>query len=175
VADGSETAAPKRDVRLSAHRRAEQFAAAIYGTIVAAGVLAVSSAAADDGSDALETAVYMVATVVVLWLAHAWAHTLGDRAVSEHEARELRQVLVHDLPLALSVLPALAALALASLFGASDERAIDAAIWVCAIVLGAAGAGIARREGASTLNVIGSAAGTAALGMVLVVLKAVVH
>ena len=62
-----------------AHDRVERLAGAIYGTIVVAGVLAATEY--DDDPEVLETGAYALATVVVFWLAHAWAQTLGRRLV----------------------------------------------------------------------------------------------
>jgi hypothetical protein len=156
-----------------AHERVERLAGAIYGTIVVAGVLA--AAEYDDKPDVLETGAYALATVVVFWLAHAWAQTLGRRLVGVGPSgRTLRHSLARDWPLVQSAAPPLAAMALAALVGASDETAIDIAFWVCVASLTAWGAVVARREEASIARTITTAAGCGALGLVLVLLKEVV-
>ena len=60
-------------------RQVERMAGAIYGTILVAGVLAASS---DAGADVADTAVYVFATVLVFWLAHAWADSLARRVTA---------------------------------------------------------------------------------------------
>lgn len=156
-----------------AHDRVERLAGAIYGTIVVAGVLAATEY--DDDPEVLETGAYALATVVVFWLAHAWAQTLGRRLVGVGPSRgKLRHSLARDWPLVQSALPPLAAMAIAALLGASDETAIEIAFWVCVVSLAAWGAVVARREQASIARTIITAAGCGALGLVLVVLKELV-
>lgn len=156
----------------SAEERAQRLSGTVIGTIVAAGVLAVS--AADEQPDVLDAGLYCLATVFVFWLAHAWAHSLGRRAANDPD-HGLVAGLRHELPVLESVVPPLAALAIASALGDSDENAITIAAWVCVAELGLFGAGIARREGASGLRVASTAAGCAALGLAMIALKAVVH
>jgi hypothetical protein len=155
------------------HERAERLAGAIYGTIVVAGVLAATEY--DEQPEALDTGIYALCTVVVLWVAHAWAQTLGRRMVGGGPLRHaLRHSLVRDWALVQSALPALAAMALAGLLGASDETAINIGFWVCVASLGAWGAIVAQREHASTARTVTAALGCAMLGLVLVALKELV-
>jgi hypothetical protein len=156
-----------------AHDRVERLAGAIYGTIVVAGVLASSEY--DDHPEALDTGSYALATVIVFWLAHAWAQTLGRRIVGRGSTTQaLRHSLARDWPLVQSALPPLAAMALAMLFGAADETAIDIAFWVCVASLGAWGAVVAHREQASAARTLTTAMGCALLGLLLVGLKELV-
>ena len=57
------------------HGPRERIAGAVYGTIVVLGVLAAGSDSAS--IDAWELDVLMVATVLVLWVAHVYAHALA--------------------------------------------------------------------------------------------------
>ena len=156
-----------------AHERVERLAGAVYGTIVVAGVLA--STEYDDDPEAFQAGVYALATVVVFWLAHAWAQTLGRRVVGAAPwGGALRHSLVRDWPLVESALASLAAMALAMLFGASDETAIDIGFWICVASLGAWGAIVSHRERASRARTAMTALGCAALGLLLVVLKELV-
>ena len=152
--------------------RAQRLSGTIVGTIVAAGVLAVSGAG--EQPDAFEAGLYMVATVFVFWLAHGWAHGLGRREAG-HVEHGMRIGLRHELPVLESVVPPGLALAIASALGATDESAITIATWACVAELGLVGAGIARREGESALRVASTAAGCAALGAAMIALKAFVH
>lgn len=155
------------------HDRAERLAGAIYGTIVVAGVLAASDY--DEQPEAFDTGVYALCTVLVLWVAHAWAQTLGRRFVGGGGLRHaLRHSLRRDWPLVQTALPPLGATALARLFGASDETAISIGFWVCLASLGAWGAIIAHRERATTARTVGAALMSAMLGLALVVLKELV-
>ena len=64
--------------------------------------------------------------------------------------------------------------ALAGLFGASDEAAIDIGFWVCVASLAVWGGIVARREQASVAGTVFTALGCGALGLLLVVLKELV-
>src|SRR5215210_5477051 len=66
------------DPSATAEARAEHLTGAVYGTVVVAGVLA--AATNDAQPSAGDTGVYVLATVIVFWLAHAWARSLGQRA-----------------------------------------------------------------------------------------------
>lgn len=154
--------------------RARELADAVYGTIVAAGVLAATAPDRDPG--AFDTMLYLFATVFVLWLAHAWAHTMGARAAggpqSEHA---VAHALIADRALVLSSLPPIAALAFVRLCGGSDELAIDVALGFCVALLAFAGALVARRQRAPPGRAAVMILGTGALGALLVALKVFVH
>jgi hypothetical protein len=157
---------------ISADERAQRLVGTVHGTVVAASVLAVS--AADGDLDAAEVGAYTLATVVVFWLAHGWAHALGLRAAGKPNYG-LIDGLRNQLPVLEAVIPPLAGLAVARLLGASNEAAISTAVWVCVGTLTLLGAGVASREGASPLRIAVTAAGCGALGLTMVALKAVVH
>jgi hypothetical protein len=156
----------------SADERAQRLVGTVHGTIVAASVLAISGASNEH--DALAAGAYLLATVVVFWLAHGWAHALGFRAAGRQD-HGLLVGLRDQLPVLESVVPPLAALAIARILGATHEDAISIAIWVCVGELALLGAGVARREGAPPHRVAITAAGCASLGLTMVALKAVVH
>ena len=157
---------------MEADRRAQRMVGTVHGLIVAAGVLAVS--AADVSPDVVEVGVYVLATVAAFWLADAWGHGLALRAAGGEE-HGLRIGLRRQLPVLEAVIPPLAALAVATLAGATDENAITAAVWVCVGALGLLGAGVARREGLPAHRVAMTSAGCAGAGLVMVALKAFVH
>jgi hypothetical protein len=150
---------------------AHRFAEAIYGTVIAAGVLVAVSD--ESQPDAGAAAAYAFVTVVVFWLAHAWAHTLGRRAAGAATPGGFTGSLVADSPLVLSAVPALAGLGLALILGASDETALAVASWVCVALLGIWGAAIGVRERQSPVRVALTAGGSAALGLIMIGLKSV--
>ena len=155
------------------HDRIERLAGAVYGTIVVAGVLGASDY--DEQPEALDTGLYAVSTVLVLWVAHSWAQTLGRRLVGGGGlGTALRHSLGRDWPLVQSVLPPLGAMALARVLGASDETAITIGFWVCVAALCTWGAAIARRERASAGRTVGAALLSGVLGLLLVALKELV-
>ena len=152
------------------HEQVERLTGAIYATIVVAGVLAASEW--DPDPHAADTGLYALGTVLVLWVTHAWAHTLGHRYMHDgHPGGRLGYSLAHDWPLVQAALPALAALALARLAGTSDETAINLAFWVCVATLTAAGALIAWRSREPPWRIVAAGAGCGLLGLALVLLK----
>ena len=152
------------------HEQVERLTGAIYATIVVAGVLAASEW--DPDPQAGDTGLYAFATVLVLWATHAWAHTLGHRYMRDGQpGGGLGYALAHDWPVVQASLPALAALAIARMAGASDETSIDLAFWVCVATLAAVGALIAWRNHESPWRIVAAGAGCGLLGFSLVLLK----
>ena len=152
--------------------RAQRLVGTVHGTIVAASVLAV--AGADSQFATVAAGAYVLATVVVFWLAHGWAHSLGMRAAGQPRSG-LLDGLRDQFPVLEAVGPPLAALGIADLLGATTDTAITFAIWVCVAALTLLGAGVAHREGSSPPRIVLTAAGCGALGVAMVALKAVVH
>jgi hypothetical protein len=157
---------------MEAEERARRLVGTVNGTILTAGVLAVS--AADEDPNAFDAGLYALATVVVFWLAHGWAHSLGRRA-AEHPEHRLAHGLVDQLPVLESVVPPLVAIGIARLLGVDHEGAITWGAWVCVAELGLLGAAVAHRERRPPLRIASTAAGCAALGLLMIVLKAIVH
>ena len=54
----------------------DRIAGTVYGTIIAMATIAAGSAGA---VDPWRLATLVVGTVLVLWIAHVYAHSLGDR------------------------------------------------------------------------------------------------
>ena len=156
----------------NADERAQRLVGTIHGTLVTAGILAVSGAGHEP--DAFEAGLYVFATLIAFWLAHGWAHALGLRAAGLANHR-LLDGLRHQLPVLEAAIPPLAALATAAILGSADENAISVALWVCVGELALLGAGVAQREGASPHRIAMTAGGCAALGLALVALKLLAH
>jgi hypothetical protein len=154
---------------------AERLGGAIYGTIVAAGVL-VAAGAPSGGAvvDAVDAGIYAVVTTVVFWLAHGLSHALARQAAGHPEAAA-RVALRREWPMVAGTWPLLAIMAVASLLGASDQTTISAAVWGSVVVLGSLGLAIARQEGASGMQTALAVLRCAALGGLLVLLKVLVH
>jgi len=157
---------------IAANERAQRLVGTVHGTIVGASVFAVSGGV--DSLTPLEAGLYVLSTVVVFWLAHGWGHALGFRAAG-HPEHGFFKCLRDQLPIVEAVVPPLAALAIASVLGSTDENAINIAMVVCVGQLGLLGVGVAHREGEPPHRVALTAAGCAALGLVMVALKAIVH
>jgi hypothetical protein len=154
--------------------RAEQLAGGIYGTVVVAGLLAATGA--DSDPVVWPTALWVVVTVVVFWLAHSWARTMARRATGlADRRREMRESLVRHWPLVQSAFPPIIAMLIARALGASDETAILIAGCSCIVLLAAWGVAVGRQEHESLGRIVATAAGSAFLGALMVLLKVVIH
>jgi hypothetical protein len=154
--------------------RAEQLAGGIYGTVVVAGLLAATGP--DDDPEVWPTALWVVVTVAVFWLAHSWARTMARRATGlADRRREMRESLARHWPLVQSAFPPIVVMLVARLLGASDETAILIAACSCIVLLAGWGVVVGRQEHESPRRVVGTAAGCALLGGLMVLLKVVIH
>lgn len=146
---------------------------AVYGLILATSVIAVSY----DASDAGRVALAVVVTAVAFWLAHVYAHLLG-RDVSEGRAptrAEIAGALREHWSLVAVVVPLVLVLCLGAVGAIPDRAAIVAATAVGLVELAAAGAYAAVIRGGKPPRVIVSAATALALGLLIVLLKVLVH
>ena len=140
------------------------------------GVIAASSSIAQGGDVAFQIASLVVATTVVLWLAHVYAHALevsitrGERM----KAGALREIAVHQAPiLSAAVLPT-AALLLGGFDLINDRAAAWIALGVGTGVLAAQALAYARLERLGPLATIAIVSVNLALGLAIVGLKAAV-
>ena len=146
---------------------------AVYGLILATSVIAVSYDAADAGRVALAVLV----TAVAFSLAHVYAHLLGS-GVSEGRGptrAEIAGALREHWSMVAVVVPLVLVLCLGAVGAIPDRAAIVAATAVALVELAAAGAYAAVIHGARPPRVIVSAAIALALGLLVVLLKVLVH
>jgi hypothetical protein len=150
------------------------FAAAVYGSILAAAVVAsldVGDVSAGDMIAALG------ATMLVFWLAHVWAEGMADRMrdPSPYSWRRLRAVASWHWPMVQAATGPLIALALAGLNVLSLDTAVTVALSVCVAQLVGWGVAVGRRTFGSWPASLLSGAVDGLLGAVLIVLKTLVH
>jgi hypothetical protein len=146
---------------------------AVYGLILATSVIAVSYGASDAG----RVASAVLVTAVAFSLAHVYAHLLG-RGVSEGRGptrAEIAGALREHWSLVAVVVPLGLVLCLGSVGVIPDRAAIVAATAVALVELAAAGAYAAVISGGRPPRVILSAAVALALGLLVVLLKVLVH
>ena len=149
----------------------DRIAGTIYGTIL---VMAVLAAGADNGTiDAWELDVIMISTVVVLWLAHVYAHAIADSVTSgeplhrksvtgiaRRESSIVRAGVVPGVVIFLGVLGVY-----------SESTAVTIAFGACMITLGIQGLRYARAAHLSTLATGVFVTLNLALGLLIVSLK----
>jgi hypothetical protein len=119
----------------------------------------------------------VVVTALVFALAHAWAGALEETAATRTpvHVRALARSFAHEWPLVQSAVPATIALALAGLDVYSVETGLWVAVGINVCLLFAWGAGLRELAGGTPLRVLGAGLASAALGLLLVVLKVLVH
>jgi uncharacterized protein YacL len=147
----------------------------IYGIILATAL--ISAFSEEDKVGPVATFLAVMVTAVVFWLAHAYAQLLATGLVFRGgiTRASLREALVREFPLvAGALMPALCLLA-TPLRILSEESAESLAIFVGVALLAAFGFIAARRQGAGVLGTIVLTLVSAALGLVLVGLKSLIH
>jgi hypothetical protein len=152
--------------------------AAVYGTILVSGLVAVSSAHGETSAVVLLT---VAITVLVFWGAHVYAGTvarLGEYA-NDTASIGVRAAFRQSVRHSFGMLSSAAVPALILLAGTTriipDDIANDVALWSGVVILAFLGYVAFLRRGSSPLVRIAGALGTASFGVVLVILKSLVH
>lgn len=150
----------------------ESTAAGIYGVIVGAAVMAASHAAT-----AVAVMAAVLITLVTYWGAERYARIVAKRI---HEGRrpdrrELREQLTAGLEMVSASFLPLAVLAVARLLGAGLSVAILAGLACSTVLLGVAGWEIGRDGKLTVRERLVSAATAAAFGVLMIVLKMLLH
>lgn len=152
----------------------ERLGGFIYGTIIVLAVLVAGARAYPH--DTGHIAVLVAVTSVVFWLAHVYAHSLGQSvATDEHlSLAELRHIARREGALVEAALPPLGALMLGA-FGLISARA---AVWLAfglgLAVLAVQGVVFARVERLGLLGTLAVVTANLGLGVLLVGLKLLV-
>lgn len=146
---------------------------AIYGTIVASAMIA-ASAAGGKSPDLILTAT--VATLLVFWLAHVYAHFL------DHEVRHDRtrwKVLTSIMGQELSMVAAPALSILFLLLGAlgllNEPLAVRLALWTGVVQLFGWGIDVARRRGRTWPAALLTGLINGSFGLVIILLEVLLH
>lgn len=154
--------------------------AAVYGTLLVSGLIAVSSVHGKTSAGVLIT---VAVTVIVFWGAHVYAGTiarLGEPQADRAEMRtELRVAFRQSVAHSFGMLTSAAAPCLVLLAGTTriipDDAANYIALWLGVLILAILGYVAFLRRGSSLLIRIVGALVTASFGFVFVVLKAYLH
>lgn len=164
---------------MSVRERAERaidrdFTAAIYGTIVVAGVVgSLGHADVETGAVILS----VLATSGVFWLAHVWAQAMSDRLRDPHGFSwgDLVTIARHEWSMVESATLPTLALLLAVLGVYSDDTAIDVALGVTVVQLFSWGLLVGRRTFERWPQALVSGLVNGAFGVAIVVLKTLIH
>ena len=145
--------------------------AAIYGVIVFAAFVTISSDHAVDAWEMLESS---VGTLIVFFIAHVFAHTLTDHG--EHGlGRATRRAVQHSAGMLYASIPATVVLIVGGIRGAAPEDVDDFSLLATIAVLAILGYNAYARRGARRFMRLVGAAGTAALGVFIVLLEYAIH
>ncbi|MFB7470246.1 hypothetical protein [Kitasatospora sp. NPDC056184] len=147
------------------------YAGAVYGSMLAASVIAASSLT--EPHPRLALILLLVVTGLVFWAAHVYAHVAGQREAGRQVTRrQVREVGRHEWPIVeAAVLPALAVL-LSPWLGTGQTAWLALGVAVAQQV-GWASLG-ARRAGAAPRQVLAEGAVNLLLGLVIVAAKVAV-
>ena len=151
----------------------ERLGGFVYGTIVVLSVLVAGARAFPH--DAGQIAALVVATSVVFWLAHVYAHGIS-RSVADDErlsVGELLQIARHEGSIVEAALPPVAALLLAVVGLVATSTAVWLAFGLGLFVLFVEGLVVARIERFGAVGTVAIVSANLALGLALVALKLV--
>lgn len=148
----------------------------VYGVILVSGMIVVSGS---EQTQAWPLFVTVVSTVAVFWAAHVYAGTVAYFRTADGERHHVATAVAHAVSrtwgLLVSALIPASLLLLGATQAVPDSAAIWLALWAGVVVLGALGYyAFSRRGSPWTVRVLGSL-GTAAFGILMIVLKATLH
>ena len=147
-------------------------AGVVYGTIV---VMAVASRPAPriGKTEPWRLAVFAVATVLVLWVAHVYAHGLSDSVAAGRrlEWMELRGLAWREASVLFAAAAPVGALVLGALGVMAEESSIRLALGIGVATLAAQGVRYARIERLGPIATLLAVAVNVALGLVIVALE----
>jgi hypothetical protein len=148
---------------------------AIYGQILVTSM--VGALSEDSDIDAEYILVSVGATMLVFWLAHVYAAALSRGLEVGRHVRwaEFRSLAIDEWPLVQATFPTAIVLALGAMGVVSTQTAVDVAIAVGVVALFSWGLAIGRASGSSWAAALIGAMISAAFGLVVVGLKAIVH
>ncbi|UYM05643.1 hypothetical protein [Solicola gregarius] len=145
----------------------------ITGTVVCASVIA---AAAGHIHSTARLTLAIFGTVFVYWLAHLHARAIGSAvADQQHPYTAVGAAVSHTWPVAAASLLPICVLLVADVAGATLRTAAWIALWATIGLLGLYSYLAGRRGGLGTWGSVASACAGAALGVLIVGLKAALH
>lgn len=149
-------------------------AGSVYGTVVVMGTITAGSAARTGSASAL--AITTAAAVVVLWLAHVYAHSLGESLEEERTVTpgELADVARRESSILLAAVGPVLALVLGAVGVIREATAVWVALAVGVATLGAQGLRYARSERMGRSGTVVAVSVNLSLGLAIVALKALV-
>ncbi|HET8811388.1 MAG TPA: hypothetical protein VFM67_02210 [Gaiella sp.] len=145
----------------------------VYGTIVVLSVLVAGARAYPHSAGRI--AGLVLASSVVFWVAHVYAHGISESITDDERlsVADLRRIARHEASIVEASLPPLVALLLGALGVVSTQSAVWLAFALGLLVLFVEGIVVARVERLAALGTVAVVAANLALGLALVALKLV--
>jgi hypothetical protein len=149
----------------------ERIAGAVYGTIVVLAALTAGATAYEH--DLWRLGAIVSASVLVLWVAHVYAHGVGESLTLGRRltGAELQAIAGRELSIALAAVLPLAAVALGALGVIEGGSAIWLAFGLGVATLGVQGVRYARLERLGPIGTVVSIGVNVSLGLTIVALK----
>jgi hypothetical protein len=150
--------------------------ASVDGTVLVSGIIV---AAGSHGASSIQVLSAVIGTVIVFWAAHVYAHTIAAHGSVPGEHPKLSTSFRSSLRnsngfLTSAVLPSVVLL-IGALHAIDDTVAIWIALWVGVAILAILGFVVFWLRGDSwRFRILGSL-GTAAFGVAMILLKAIIH
>lgn len=168
---GASATRSERDILAEAHLSTEE---GIYGLILVAGLIAVAGNA---GLTALQTLLFVVVTNAVFWTAHVYSGAVAAHSGSEALPlrRAIRAAMRRSRGLLTAAVPPAIPLLLGTLGVIESITADWIALWLIVGLLALLGFIPYRRKGAPLHICLFGASCTAALGIVIIIAKALLH
>jgi hypothetical protein len=163
---------PEADAATTEWERDERAVALVYGSILSGAAVVAASKVASGPAHEL---IYTAATMIVVWLAHSYAAFvgLGGRFEGGRLGARLAHAMRDELPVLVSVVPALVGMAIAWALGAGVSGIGYAGLGVAIAAMAVLAAGTATRAGAGPGGAAAGAAGALVLGALLIAMKIV--
>ncbi len=148
----------------------------VYGIVLVSGMIVVGGSY---GASSWETFLGVIGTVVVFWAAHVYAGTVAGHGVLEGDETTLSAAFHRSVRRSLGFLIAALLPSFVLLLGAldaiADSTALWTALWLGVVLLGILGFSAFTVRGSSWPIRIAGAVGTAAFGLAMIALKALIH
>ena len=152
----------------------ERIAGSVYGTIVVLAVLADEADSFEHHLWKLEAIV--LASVLILWIAHTYAHGLGEslRLGRRLTRNELTAIISRELAIPLASILPLAAITIGALRAVGDVAAVWVAVGIGVVTLTIQGVRFARLERLTVQGTIAAVAINLSMVLMIVALKVLV-
>lgn len=147
-------------------------AGTVYGTIVVMAVVAAGSRG--DDTNPWRLGALVTATVLVLWVAHVYAHALSDSLAAGRRPgwEDLRRLARREASIPLAAVAPVGALALGALDVVREENAIRLALGIGVATLAVLGVRYARVERLGRIATLVAVTINVTLGLVIAALEA---